>query len=158
MGWGGFKKLAGAKRASLYIGWSLGRHRRGRQRRPILKWLPKTKWLPNHKTDHNSLDFQARSSRFCMVVHIDLLQIIHFQKQNGRQIIKLIITHSIFSIIFLWILRFCCNWNSVKNKNKNPYLWDWLDSFKTWIYVTSKVYCYPLTQSIFNVGPPDFAW
>ena len=61
-----------------------------------IKWPPKTKWLPNHKTDHNSLNFQARSSRFCMVVHIDLLQITHFGKQNGHQITKLIITHSIF--------------------------------------------------------------
>ena len=87
------------------------------------KWPPKTKWLPNHKTDHNSLNFQARSHRFCMVVHTDLLQIIHFQKQNGRQIIKLIITYSIFSIIFLWILCFYCNWNSVKIlKKKSPFL------------------------------------
>ena len=60
-----------------------------------IKWPPKTKWSPNHKTDHNSLNFQARSSRFCMVVHIYLLKITHFGKQNGHQIPKLIITHSI---------------------------------------------------------------
>ena len=59
---------------------------------------------PNHKTDYNSFNFQARSSRFGMVVHIDLLQITHFGKQNGcqkqndRQISKLIITHSIFKL------------------------------------------------------------
>ena len=34
---------------------------------------PKTKWPPNHKTDHNSHNFQASNSRFCMVAHIDLL-------------------------------------------------------------------------------------
>ena len=45
-----------------------------------IKWPPKTKWSPNHKTDHNSLNFQARSSRFCMVVHIDILQITKFWK------------------------------------------------------------------------------
>ena len=69
-----------------------------------IKWPPKTKWSPNHITDHNSLNFQARSSRFCMVVHIDILQITHFgkqsgrQKQNGHQISKLTITHSIFKL------------------------------------------------------------
>jgi len=73
----------------------------GRQKK---KWLPKTKWPPNQKTDHNSLNFKARSSLFCMVVHIYLLQITHFGKQNcrqiqnGRQIAKLIITHSIFKL------------------------------------------------------------
>ena len=50
-----------------------------------IKWQPKTKWPPNHKIDHNSFNFQARSSRFCMVVHIDILQITYFGKQNGRQ-------------------------------------------------------------------------
>ena len=66
--------------------------------------LQKTKWPPNHKTDHNSLNFQARSSRFCVVLHTDLLKITHFekqngcQKQNGHQITKLKITHSIFKI------------------------------------------------------------
>ena len=33
-----------------------------------------------------------------MIVHIDLLQIKHFGKQNGRQIKKLIKTHSIFKL------------------------------------------------------------
>ena len=62
------------------------------------KWPPKTKWLPNPKTDHNSLNFQPRSSRFCMVTHIGHLQITHFGKQNGRLIKKLIITPSIFKL------------------------------------------------------------
>ena len=34
----------------------------------------KTRWPPKHKIDHNSVNFQARSSRFCMVVYIDLPQ------------------------------------------------------------------------------------
>ena len=46
----------------------------------------------------NSHNFQARSSRFCMVLHIDLLQITNFGKQNGCQIKKLIIAHSFFKL------------------------------------------------------------
>ena len=38
------------------------------------------------KTDHNSLNFQARSSRFCMVVHIDLLQITDFAKEMAANL------------------------------------------------------------------------
>ena len=45
----------------------------------------KTKWLPKHKIDHNSVNFQARSSRFCMVVHNVPLQIFIDKKQNGHQ-------------------------------------------------------------------------
>ena len=32
----------------------------------------KIKWLPKCKVDHNSLNFQARSSRLCLVVYIEL--------------------------------------------------------------------------------------
>jgi len=56
-------------------------------------------WLPNHKTGHNSLIAWATESRFCMEVHMDSpnkLQKKICQKQNGRQITKLTITHSIF--------------------------------------------------------------
>ena len=83
------------------------------------KWSPKTKWLPNPKTDHNTFNYQPRSIRFCMVVHIDLLQITHFgkqnchQKQNGHQITKLIITHSIFKLDapdFAWGASYFNKW------------------------------------------------
>ena len=60
---------------------------------PKTRWPPKTKWLPKHKIDHNSLKFQARISRFCVVVHID-----HPQKKNSKTKHKKIITHSIFKL------------------------------------------------------------
>ena len=39
-------------------------------------FCPKTRWPPKHKIDHKSFSFQARSTNFCMEVHID-------PKQNG---------------------------------------------------------------------------
>jgi hypothetical protein len=70
----------------------------------------KTKWPPKHKIDHNSVNFQARSSKFCMVVYINIPQKIFktkmaAKKQNGRQNTKLIITQSIFKLelrFFAW--------------------------------------------------------
>ena len=56
----------------------------------LQKMAAKTKWPSNHKTDHNSLNFQARIYRFYIVVQIEIMQITHFGKQNGRQITKLI--------------------------------------------------------------------
>merc|ERR1711981_281404 len=47
------------------------------------KWPPKkTKWPPKIKL--SIVNFQARSSRFCMVVHIDPPQQ-NLNKKNGRQ-------------------------------------------------------------------------
>ena len=45
----------------------------------------KIKWPPNHKSDHNSPNFETRSSRCCMVVHSDPSYITHFEKLKGDQ-------------------------------------------------------------------------
>ena len=60
----------------------------------------KTKWPPNDKTDHNSLNFQSRSSRFCMVVHIDLL---HTELQKAWNVTRSWNFHKIF--YFTWEFR-----------------------------------------------------
>ena len=57
---------------------------------PKTRWPPKTKWPPKNKmaaktkNAHNSLNFQAMSPRFCMLVFIDNKN----QNQDGRQKIK----------------------------------------------------------------------
>ena len=63
----------------------------------------KTKWPPKHKIDHNSVNFQANSSRLCMAVYKDLPQKnvktkMAAKKQNDRQNTKLFISHSIFKL------------------------------------------------------------
>ena len=61
----------------------------------------KKRWPPKHNIDHNSTNFHARSSRFCLVVNIDHHQKYLFIKppkkmaaKNGCQNTKLITTHS----------------------------------------------------------------
>ena len=44
----------------------------------------KNKWPPNHKTDHNSIKFQTRSSSFCMVVYPDLWHFFFKKKITTR--------------------------------------------------------------------------
>ena len=50
----------------------------------------KTKWQSKHKIDYNLFNFQPRSSRFCIVVYIDIPQEkfktkMAAKKQNGPQ-------------------------------------------------------------------------
>ena len=57
-----------------------------------------------NQIEHNSVNFQARSSRFCMAFNIDPPQKWPAKKQNGRQKTKwppktkLSITQSIFNL------------------------------------------------------------
>ena len=86
----------------------------------------KTKWPPNHKFCHDSLNFQVRSSRFCMVGYIYLRQKIPktkmaTKKQNGRQNTKFIITQSIFKLgapDFAW--KFKLTFHILFSKTRQP--------------------------------------
>ena len=47
------------------------------------KYIWKTKWAPNRKINHNSLNFQVRYFRFCMIVHSDPCQLLVRKKSHN---------------------------------------------------------------------------
>ena len=68
----------------------------------LQKKLQKQNGHQKYEIDDYSLNFEVRSPKFCMVVHIHLLQKNQnqndHQKLNGCQNTKLIKTHSIFEL------------------------------------------------------------
>ena len=58
------------------------------------KWPPKTKLPPNRKINNNSLNFQARSSIFYMVVRSDPLLITQFKNKMASILCQLFVQKS----------------------------------------------------------------
>ena len=141
------------------------------------------KMAEKHKNDHNSLNFQARSSRLCMVVNVDHLQFFFFKKQNGRRNTKLFITHSIFKLgAYAWqyTLNFCKKKSKNKMTTKKTSLppKHKIDHNSLNFQARSLTFCKKhsknkmaakkqdgrqntkliVTHSIFKLGAPDFAW